>query len=98
MSLLIRAAAEFVGSLAFFGVILTTGEALPIGIGLVSAIYLVGRISGANLNPAVSLMLFMKGELSVAALASYVVAQLLAGLVAVGVFSSLKYRHFFIKH
>ena len=95
--LLIKAAAEFVGSFVLFGVILTTGEAIPIALALVSAIFLVGKISGANLNPAVSLMLFLKGELSGASLASYAVAQLLAAVAAFGVFSSLKQRRFFIK-
>ena len=74
--------AEMFGTFVFLGIILATGDALPIAIGLMAAILLVGKISGANLNPAVSTMLWAKGDLSASTWAVYVFAQLAGGLLA----------------
>ena len=48
--------AEFLGTMFFLYVILATGSALPIGLALAVAIMTVGRYSGGNFNPAVSVM------------------------------------------
>ena len=54
---------EFLGGFIFFSVILRYGEALPIAIALAAAIYFGGPISGGHFNPAVSLMMFLNGQL-----------------------------------
>jgi aquaporin Z len=82
MSELTKFVAEFVGTFVFLGVILATGEAIPIGIALVAVIYLIGKVSGGHVNPAVSAMLYAKGDINITQLGSYVVAQILGGLCA----------------
>ena len=74
--------AEFVGTFVFLGVILATGEAIPIGLALAVVIFLIGRVSGGHVNPAVSAILYAKGDISSSQFGSYVVAQVLGGLCA----------------
>ncbi len=73
---------EFVGTLFFLFVILVSGEAIPIGLALILAIMLGGKISGGHFNPAVSVMMFLKQKLSAQDLLFYVLAQVLGGAVA----------------
>lgn len=56
------------------------GIALAFGLAIVAAAYGIGPISGAHLNPAVSLGAFLAGRMSAGSLVTYVVAQL-AGAV-----------------
>ena len=74
--------AEFVGTFVFMGVILATGEAIPIGLALAVVIYLIGKVSGGHVNPAVSAALFAKGDINITTFGSYVVAQVLGALCA----------------
>lgn len=74
--------AEFLGTFFFLGVILATGEAIPIAVALAAGIFLTAKVSGGNLNPAVSTMLFAKGDLDAATYIGYVIAQILGGLAA----------------
>ena len=53
---------EFAGTLFFLYVILATGKALPIGLALIVAIMVGGKISGGNFNPAVSVMMAAAGN------------------------------------
>lgn len=62
-----------------------TGISFAFGLAIVAAAYGLGPISGAHLNPAVSLGAFLAGRMSAAALATYVVAQLIGGLIGAGV-------------
>lgn len=73
---------EFVGTLFFLFVILVSGEAIPIGLALILAIMLGGKISGGHFNPAVSVMMFLKQKLPAQDLLFYVIAQVLGGAVA----------------
>ena len=89
--------AEFVGTffltLTIFltAVIGLAGSDAPIAIGvtLMVMIYALGHISGAHFNPAVSIGLFVKGDCSKEELPYYLVAQLLAGVLAFFVGSEL---------
>jgi len=74
--------AEFFGTFFFLSVILMSGMALPIGIGLIAALYLVAPISGGHLNPAVSAMFYMNGGLDKDGLIRNVIAQLLGAYAA----------------
>ncbi len=74
--------AEFIGTFVFIGVILATGEAISIGVALAAVIFLMGKVSGGHVNPAVSLVKYAKGEMTIAQTSSYIIAQVLGGLCA----------------
>lgn len=73
---------EFIGTFIFLSVILTKGEAIPIGIALTTAIFFGGKISGGNFNPAVSIMMYLKGALKGSDVPGYIMAQVLGGVCA----------------
>ncbi len=73
---------EFIGTFIFLSVILTTGQAIPIGIALAAVIYWGGSISGGAFNPAVALALFIKKNITSLEFVGYVVAELLAAVLA----------------
>ncbi len=90
--------AEFLGTFFFLSVILaaTAKNALApaltpvmIVVGLLAAIVVAGPLSGANLNPAVSVMLALNKSLPVADFLPYVGAQLLGAVAAKTVFDML---------
>jgi aquaporin Z len=97
MSIGTRSAAEFLGtfwlvlggcgsaviSLKFpeFGIGIL-GVALAFGLTVVTMAYAIGHISGAHLNPAVSVGLVAGGRFPASDLVPYVIAQLAGGIVA----------------
>jgi aquaporin Z len=83
--------AEFLGTMFFLYVILATGDAVAIGLALMIVIFILGKISGGNFNPAVSVMLAMAGKLSMKDLAPYIVAQVLGGLAALELYKRVKF-------
>ena len=81
---------EFLGTLFFLYVILATGEPLAIGVALLIAIMVGGKISGGNFNPAVSVMMAAAGKLPMHDLLPYVVAQVAGGLAALELYRRVK--------
>ena len=89
--------AEFVGTfflaLTIFVAAVSglAGNFAPIAIGLtlMVMIYAVGYVSGAHFNPAVTIGLFIKGDCSKEELPYYLVAQIIAGVLAFFVGSEL---------
>ena len=73
---------EFLGTMFFLYVILASGNPLAIGLALVVAILVGGKISGGNFNPAVSVMMTAAGKLKKDDLLPYIVAQVAGGLAA----------------
>ena len=61
------------------------GIALAFGLSIVAAAYGIGPISGAHLNPAVSLGVFVAGRMSGAGLAVYVLAQVVGAVMGAAV-------------
>ena len=61
--------AEFLGTLFFLYVILATGDAVAIGLGLMAAIFILGKKSGGHFNPAVSVIMAMSGKMNMKDLA-----------------------------
>lgn len=90
MSLLKSALVEFIGTFIFLTVILNTGTAIPIGIGLAAVIFAFGIISGGHFNPAVSFMMYIKGDIKAQTFSAYVIAQLLGGYAAYLLFKHRK--------
>ena len=73
---------EFLGTLFFLYVVITTGNALAIGAALAIAIMIGGPISGGNFNPAITIMLGVAGKQPMKDIAPYILAQIAGGLVA----------------
>jgi aquaporin Z len=89
--------AEILGTflLVFIGcgsvVLGNLGTALPVsqgfiglafGIGLIAAAYAIGPISGAHLNPAVTVGAFLAGRMPASDVLGYIVAQIIGGIIA----------------
>lgn len=76
--------AELLGTFFFVYVILASGgHPLVIGAALALVIYLIGSISGAAVNPAVSLAMLLDGKLIVGEWVGYVIAELAGAAGAV---------------
>lgn len=75
---------ELLGTFFFVYVILASGgHPLIIGAALALVVYLIGGISGASVNPAVSLAMLIDGKLTVGEWVGYVIAELLGATGAV---------------
>ena len=61
------------------------GVALAFGLTVVTMAYAIGPISGAHLNPAVSLGLWMGGRFKARELPGYIIAQVVGGIVGAGI-------------
>jgi aquaporin Z len=81
---------EFFGSLLFMYVIILTGNALAIGATLALCIYLGGKISGGNFNPAVTIMLVLAKKQQMNTLVPYILAQVAGGIAALGLYKVVK--------
>ena len=95
-----KVTAEFLGTfiLVFFGVgaavlmgdkIGMLGIALAFGLSIVAAAYALGAISGAHLNPAVSLGMVAAGRMSAGEFLGYAVAQV-AGAILEQVIATMR--------
>lgn len=76
--------ATFLFVLAIIAAVNSESPLTPLAIGftLMVLVYSTGHISGAHLNPAVSVGVFLRGGLSVVDLISYLVAQFVGGALA----------------
>lgn len=90
--------AEMLGTFLFFSVILATSSfdncasgmaPIAIAVGLLTAIYFGGKISGGHFNPAVSIMMFFKGNIPLITAVGYIISQIIGGLLALLVNSFL---------
>jgi len=78
---------EFFGTFLFLGVIVATGQPFLIALALLLVILVGGGISGGHFNPAVSVMFYAKGGLSMMDLGSYIIGQVAGGLAALGLYT-----------
>jgi glycerol uptake facilitator-like aquaporin len=78
--------AEFLGSLLFFYVILESTNAIVIGAALTLTIMIVSSVTNGNFNPVVTIMLTAAGKQSVKDAMPFIIAQIMAGLVAVEIY------------
>jgi aquaporin Z len=61
------------------------GVALAFGLTVLTMVYAIGPISGAHLNPAVSLGLWIGGRFKARDLPGYIIAQVVGGIVGAGI-------------
>lgn len=80
---------EFLGTFLFVLSILVSGNPLVIGAVLALVIWLLSKISGGHVNPAVSVAFLLKGNLSFMELVGYTVAQLLAATASIYTYKAL---------
>lgn len=73
---------EFLGTVIFIIIILSTGNPLAIGITLAAMIYLGSIISGGNYNPAVTLSNYLNGTLTGMELGAFILVQFIAAFIA----------------
>ncbi len=84
------AAGNVLGDIGFSGggsayVFLGVAISLAFGLGLMAVIYIFGHISGAHVNPAVSLGMLITGRIGLVDFFGYVASQLLGGIAGAGV-------------
>lgn len=79
-----EALATFLFVFAIIAAVNNAGDFAPLAIGfaLMVLIYATGHLSGAHLNPAVSLGALIRGALSFGDFIAYVIAQLIGGVLA----------------
>ena len=82
--------AEYIGTVFFILIILASGgNAIAIGIALATIVFLIGQVSGASVNPAVSLSYYLNGMITSTNLFVYVLVQFLGGVTAYYAYKSL---------
>ena len=75
--------AEAVGSFIFFTVILTKGDAIMISVALLIGILIATVASQGHLNPAVTAMVWARGDMTGEKSIAYVLSQLAGATAAV---------------
>jgi aquaporin Z len=80
---------EFIGTFFFLYVIISTGNPLAIGSALALAVYLGGKISGGNFNPAVTIMMAAANKMPTADVVPYIIAQIAGGLLALELYKRI---------
>ena len=61
------------------------GVAIAFGLTVLTMVYAIGHISGAHLNPAVSIGLWVGGRFDAKELLPYIIAQVLGGIAGAGI-------------
>lgn len=82
--------AEFLGTMFFAYVIISTGNPLAIGAALALVILLTHPISGGHINPAVTIAMASAGKIDVSEIIPYTLSQIFGALVALQVY--IRYR------
>ena len=82
--------AEFFGTFALLLSILVTGNVYAIAATFLAIIWLIGGVSGAHINPAVSLVFYLNKTLDTKMFLFYVVSQLAGAVTAYGTTKLLK--------
>ena len=82
-SLPVKLIAEFLGAfLLVVSILASGGNFLMIGATLAVIVFLIGGISGAYVNPAVSAAMWVSGTLNTTTYTLYFIAELLGGVAA----------------
>jgi len=78
--------AEFLGSLFFVYILLSTGNPLAIGAALALVLLVTFRISPVAINPVVTITMAAAGKIPPSEIIPYCVVQILGGLVALEIY------------
>jgi aquaporin Z len=79
---------EFIGTFFFLYVIISTGgNPIAVGSALALAVFLGGKISGGNFNPAVTIMMAVAKKMPMAEIFPYIFAQVAGGLLALALYN-----------
>ncbi len=82
---------EALGTFALMMAVLASGGgAIITGLTLAAIIFLIGGVSGAHVNPAISIAMFYNGSLSLTELFGYIVVQVLAAISAVMLYNGTR--------
>jgi aquaporin Z len=80
---------EYFGTFLLLLTILASGgNALATGASLALIMFLIGRKSGAHVNPAVSVAMYMRGSLGFEELLGYIMVQVLGAVSSLYVYRS----------
>lgn len=82
--------AEFLGTLFFVYIIISTGNPLAIGAALALVILVTSSISGGHINPAVTIAMASAGKINIEEIVPYVLAQVFGGLTALQIYKRMK--------
>ena len=82
---------EFAGTLFFVYIMLAVKNPIATGLAFALAIIVGQRISGANYNPAVSIMMAAAGKLPMYELLPYVISQVAGSLAALELYRQMKF-------
>ena len=81
---------EFVGTFFFLYVIISTGgHPIAVGGALGLAVFLGGKISGGNFNPAVTIMMAAAKKMPMENALPYIIAQVAGGLLALELYKRI---------
>ena len=83
---------EFIGTLIFVLAIVMTSSPLIVAGTFLAVILLIGPFSGGHINPAVTLAMLFKGDMTFATAAPYIAAQVAGAIAAIQVAKYLKAR------
>jgi glycerol uptake facilitator-like aquaporin len=81
---------EFLGSIFFIYITLSTGNPLAIGAALALVMLLAMNISGGYINPAITITMAAAGKIPNTEIIPYCVAQILGGLVALELYKRVR--------
>lgn len=81
---------EFIGTIFFVYIILTTENPLAIGAALALIILLTLNVSGGYFNPAVTIAMVSAGTIPTSDLVPYCLAQVFGALVALEIYKRYK--------
>lgn len=81
--------AEFLGSvLLIFSVFASNGNYLIIGATLAIIVLLIGKITGAAVNPAIAFAFYNAGKITLNELFGYVLVEMIGGIVGYAIYNS----------
>ena len=78
--------AEFLGSLFWVYIVLSTGNPLAIGAAYALVLLLTYRISSASINPVVTITMAAAGKIPPSEIIPYCIVRILGGLVALEIY------------